>query len=82
MDNVVEFPKPEPDKPDAQFTCVVVRDGKPEKWFKFCCQFTGPDGLPYGFHIWARDYSHADDVLAALRVSAEVQGQLFAEVQA
>lgn len=82
MDNVIDFPKPEPERPDDDCTCIIVTDGKPVRWFKFCCSFTGSDGKQYGFQIWATDYAQAEEMMASLRVSAMVDGQLFAEVPA
>lgn len=80
MSNVVDFPKPPEDAPDSNCVCVIPTDGKPVKWFKFCCSYSGDDGKQYGFDIWARDYEHALSMMACLRASAAVDGQVFAEI--
>ena len=80
MNNVIEFPKPEPERPDDVCMCIIPTDGKPVKWFKFCCSFAAPDGKDYGFHIWATDHAHADEMMAALRLTAKVDGQLYAQI--
>ncbi len=45
-------------------------------WPTFVCSFTGPDGARYGFAIQARDFAHAEELIGALKVSAELEGEL------
>lgn len=80
MDNVIEFPKPEPDKPDADCVSIIVEDGKPVKWFKFGLSFEASDGKSYGTEIWATSWEDAEARMAAIRVNGHISGQIYAQI--
>jgi hypothetical protein len=67
--------------PDADQTCIIVKDGKPQKWFKFSVAFN-IDDAEFTFHIWALDFADADRRVAAIKSTAKVSGQIMAEVPA
>jgi len=79
MTNVIEFPKPPESQPESHLVTVVAEDGKAVKWFKFTCSYEA-DGKKFLFSIWAKDFAHAETLMAGLRATARVDGQLFAEI--
>jgi hypothetical protein len=81
-DNVIEFPKPEPDKPDDDCVSIIATDDKPVKWFKYSVSFDAPDGSRYAFNIWAMSRDDADARVEAIRASAKLDGQVFAQIPA
>lgn len=66
--------------PDAEHVARVAREGKLETWFEFTCSYVAADGSEYGFTIWAMNHAHAERLLADLRQTAKVRGQLYATV--
>lgn len=79
MPNVVEFPHPKPDQPDAEHTCIIAKDGAPEKWFKFSVAFDD-GGSEFTFTIWATSHEEAARRVQCIRETARVEGQVFAEI--
>ena len=65
--------------PDADQVCVIVKDGKPEKWFKFDISF-GIDGTRFSFHIWALDWADAQRRVQAIKSTATLDGQIMSEI--
>jgi hypothetical protein len=79
MTNVVEFPQPTPDQPDAEHTCIIVKDGKPEKWLEFSGAFDD-GGSEFAFEIWATSKEDAERRVQCIRQSARLGGQIFGTV--
>ena len=79
MADVIDFPKPEPDKPEAEFACIIPTDGKPVKWFTYSVTFMDGE-KEYSFHIWATDFADAERRVQCLRESAKLGGQLYAAI--
>lgn len=76
MGDIVEFPNP--NAPDAD--CVWV-DPQGVEWLKFAIAFTDGE-REYAFNIWARDFDHAEQCSKSIRATAELKGQVLAQVPA
>lgn len=58
----------------------IARRGLSEQFHKFACSYR-MDGGEWGFVIMARDYADAQRRIAAIGMTAKVDGQVFAEGQ-
>ena len=67
--------------PDADQICIIVSDGKAEKWFKFSVAFL-IDEAEFTFHIWALSIADAQRRVLAIRETAVVSGQIVSEIPA
>lgn len=61
--------------PDQKFIYI---DGAGDEWFAFDAIYE-IDGSEFCFRIWARDFPDADRRLAALKINAKIDGQVYAE---
>lgn len=78
MTNVTPFtPRPKVEtQPDADQVAIVVKDGKPERWFKFVVDYKDGDAT-FCFDIWALDAADAERRVAAIRATAEMKGMVY-----
>jgi hypothetical protein len=76
MGDVIELHSNEP---DADCVCVGPTDGLP--YYKFGVKFTDGE-REYTFQIWARDKQHAEQCVHSIRNTAELCGQILAEIPA
>ena len=63
-----QFGPPEP---------LETKDAQGRTWRRFCCSFKGSDGK-YGFYIYALSQEHAELLLADLKETAVVDGEMIA----
>ena len=66
------------DRPSSEFV-TYDDDGVP--LFIYTVEYT-LDGLPYGFQLWAYDFTHAEEQVAAIRASVTLVGQVMEQVDA
>jgi len=67
--------------PDDAHVCIIVANGKYEKWYEFACTFNDGDG-EFVFHIFARDFADAERRVACVRDTAKLSGQVYGTVPA